>query len=194
MHFVFLTRCTRPENITKVEESVASVFKNTEHTYKHIVIMSSEDSNSLFERNCNVSFMIFNNSYEDKKNYFMKSMDACIAEIEDNAYIYVLDDDNILHFKFLDVCSEINDEDAVVFQVEGKRTWGKSNLTPDTAVGNIDWANFITKAKVMKELKVYNEEDVSSHCDGVFFRKLLMNGYKIKYTPKTLAYYNRLNK
>ena len=195
MNFIFLTRCYSPKNIGTIKENIKSTFNGTMHTYKHLIVVdltheSSRNQYLEFTDNNTILYFIKNKAKIDTQNTF--GMDASLALINGYYYVYVLDDDNILHPDFLNVCSEINDEDAVVFKIEGKENLGNPSIfNYNTPVGHIDWSNFIFKLNVAKRLKI--GDDKGTRCeDGLFFKKLIDNKCSIKFIDNIYAYYNKL--
>lgn len=198
MNFFFLTRCYRPDNIPRIQQNLKEVFAGSAHEYSHCVVVDlthgakPHDFNELCNRNTDVLF-ICQKPANDSQNTF--GMDEAVGQFaEAGSYVFVLDDDNLLHPRFLEICEECGGEDAVVFKIEGRPELGNpfSLSGRNNPVGHVDWANFITRAEVMKRLKVTYDFNPPRCEDGVFFSKLMSAGCSIKFVDKVLAYYNRL--
>ena len=198
MHFTIITRCSRPDNLEAVQDSIRNVFGLTEHTYQHILIVDctgpykDSDYKQFADKADKVSY-VYDKTGNDK--FMAADIDnALIAfNVPDDSYVYILDDDNILHPDFLDVCKEIEDRDIIVFKVKGHSNWGRSDI--GNAIRHIDWANFITKAEVMKRIKVFRKDKKSSEIDGNFFNNAVWDAKcSVKFIDRELAYYNALKR
>lgn len=198
MHFTIITRCSRPDNLEAVQDSIRNVFGLTEHTYQHILIVDctgpykDSDYKQFADKEDKVSY-VYSKTGEDK--FMASDIDTALIafNVPNDSYVYILDDDNILHPDFLDVCKEISDEDIIVFKVKGRPAWGRSDI--GNAIRHIDWANFITRADAMKRVKVFRSGKKSSEIDGNFFNNAVwVEKCSVKFVDRELAYYNKLKR
>lgn len=194
MHFTFLTRCYTPVNLNAIKQNIKDVFKDTEHTYTHLILvdLTHDDQRGQsfdgYEDDVTLVKFVENKPEGDTQN--VKGMDNALAELPDDGYIYILDDDNLLHKDFPQVAQYCNGEDAVIFRVDHMLTWGDPQLLKGNPVGRIDWANYVTKLKTMKDLKVYPG---GHRCeDGMFFHRMMQHNCTFKFIDKVFAYYNKL--
>lgn len=197
MNFVFLTRCYKyTSNLEIIKNNLKGIFQGSKHTYEHIITVDLSHGypkEEFLALQDSVTQVILIDSKEKQDTQLTMGMDTALslANVKLDSYVYVLDDDNLLHPNFLKVCDYIKDFDAVVFKIEGRTNLGNPSIMSIYPVGHIDWANYITKYEVMKKLKIY--DPVGTRCeDGLFFNKLKMNGYKITFIDEILAFYNKL--
>jgi hypothetical protein len=194
MHFTFITRSFTPVNLPTIKDNIRDIFKDSEHTYTHIILadLTHEDQrgqsfDNLEDGNTIVRFTE-SKLPEDTQN--CQGMDEAIATVKDDDYIYVLDDDNILHPDFLTVAQYCNGEDAIVFKLENISVLGNPDMVKGDPMGKVDWANFVSKASTMKKLKVYPG---GHRCeDGMYFRRMMADNCTFRFVDKVLAYYNKL--
>lgn len=200
MHFIFITRCYRPTNIAQIQQNLREVFRNTEHTYRQFLLIDLTHGESVLD---------FYQFADDKTTLHLvtekpaidtqatEGMDKALDTVkpDDNVYVYVLDDDNIVHPDFLHVADYCHGEDAVVFKIAGKPYLGnKAILTSRCPIGHIDWANYVTKLTTMQRIKVYKPDGPRRCEDGVFFDHMKRNNCTLVFVDKVMAYYNKLSK
>lgn len=200
MKCVFVTRCSRPDNIKRISENIESVFRGSRHTYRHVLVCditeSYEDLKEYARYDLNAFIQPVIMKHERDK-YLTNGIDTALFNLnEDGCYVYILDDDNLIMPEFLDALDEAERTNAVavVFKVKDHPQWGKSNIEHNNAVGRIDWSNFITRIDVMRAIGVYNQFCDSHDSDGEFFNDLLefCDDGEIVYMDKVCGLYNAL--
>ena len=193
MHFIFLTRCYTPVNLNTIKQNIKETFDGTEHTYEHLIVVDLskvKDENECqkyidcADEKTTVHF-VDNKSENDSQNTY--GMNQALATVTNDGYVYVLDDDNLLHKYFLNICKDCKGEDAIVFKIIGRPDLG--NPCTMHILKRIDWANFITKIDVMKRLGI---EPDGRNEDAHFFTRMSQNHCSIKFVNKMIAYYNAL--
>ena len=195
MHFYIVTRCTRPQNIQKIKDSIKNVFADKEHTYTHILIvdatqgMQREDFEGFVDECTHVHFIDWK---PDGDTFVTRGIDDVLARYNDDGYVYMLDDDNLLRHNFLDLCDYMDrDYDVMVFKVEKYKHLGDMSLMWKNPIGLIDWSNFIAKLSAYKKCKVYHPE--KRNCDdGLLIFYMRRAGCRFRFIDKIFAYYNKL--
>lgn len=199
MHFIIITRCYKPTNLEKVKESIKVAFFGSQHTYTHLLIVDLTHGGkrkdfTRFADDTTVMYFVAKKQANDQ--HLDVAMDLILTEFDqDDAYVFFVDDDNIMHPDFLQICQHCAGEDALVFKIEGRPNFGNPDALHGQAVGHIDWANFIVKLGMMKRVKIYHGGNRSNCEDSIFFNKMeAQPDCKIKFVDKVLAYYNKLPK
>lgn len=200
MHFFFVTRAYQTGNLQKIKDNIRGVFAGSEHSYRHCIVVDLSHGGNMDD------FAVFGDSHtevlftrmkpeKDSQNANGLQAAAFLAENESD-WVYVLDDDNLLHPRFLDVCDHIDgNEDAIVFKIEGRPELGNPDIyATDNAVGKIDWANFIFKANTVSRFGLKDCIKPPRCEDGIFFGKLVRNKCTIAFLNDELAYYNKLRR
>lgn len=115
-------------------------------------------------------------------------------KIADNEWVYVLDDDNIIHPDFFSSVREViknTDAEGIIFsQVYGKESLIREALPENVKVCHIDMAQFLLKKSLIKQNRLVNYR---YEADGIFIEKLFNeNKEKFCFQSKVLCYYNFL--
>ena len=203
MKCLFLTRCYKTTNLKRIQENLESVFRHTDHTYRHIILADLTHGTDIdeFQQYSLVSGVYPIVKKPSKDEYCTQAIDDCLYLIGDdvsNTCVYVLDDDNLILPEFLAALdrAERTGAEVVVFKVEGHPDWGNKEDMKYSAVGKIDWSNYITSLFYMKHIGVYNPNANSHDADGVFFDALNneFNIGNIEYMDKICGCYNALPK
>jgi hypothetical protein len=195
MKFYFVTRCTRLQNIQQIKDSIKNVFADKEHTYIHILLvdathgMKREDFEGFADEHTHVHFIDWK---PDGDVFVTRGIDDVLAKYNDDAYVYMLDDDNILRHNFLDVCEYIDkDYDVIVFRVEHFSHLGDKQIMWKDPVGLIDWSNFIATLSTYHKCKVYHPE--RRYCDdGMFILYAKRANCRFRFIDKVFGYYNEI--
>lgn len=199
MHFIFITRSYRPTNLAQVMQSVRDVFKDSVHTYKHILMADlthgahKKDFVPFVDEKTELYFV---DKKQENDEFLDIAMDLTIRQLPDpdDSWVFLLDDDNILHPAFLGVCPYCVDYDAVVFRSAGREDYGSEAVLNGNAVGHMDWSNFVTKLGIFKSIPIYHGGNTSRCEDPIFFNKVTAAGYKVKVVNQIFSNYNKLPK
>jgi len=195
-----ITRCTRLDNINKVKESI---FNTQKFEVKWFVLfdtssikqVDSEVLSNLQESGANIKFL-----NGEPGDFGHNLINKTIDQIE-SGFIYVLDDDNILHENFYDRLSEIIDNNpdkgGFIFnqKVDGK-DFTKLDVrlaSPEnTKVQSIDMSQFLLDRKLISEHRIPFRIYMG---DGIFIESLFNeNKDSFLFIDEILCYYNFLQK
>ena len=196
MRFIFVTRCYKPDNLDQVKKSVQDAFKNSAHTYEQIIVVDLTHGaypdvfHPFIDDNTSIVYVTRKESNDPQLS---QGMDEALSVLHDeDAYVFVLDDDNLLHPDFLAICDECHGEDAIIFRIENRMHLGGHEVLDMNPVGHIDWANYITRLPIMQRLKIYHPEGPLRCSDGVFFDYMKRNNCTFHFVNRALAWYNKL--
>ena len=196
-NIVFLTRTYKPNsNIGLIKYCLRGMFYDSCYTFRHVIIVDTaryhNDKDWMEYEHRNTSVILHDKMEKDTQNTLGIDYALETLPINDNDYVYVLDDDNIIHPRFIELLQKyVKGEDVIVFQCEERPELGKPQIMAQSTVGRIDWCNFLTKARLMRELKVY--DPAGTRCeDGLFFNKVKYSGCNIKFIEDEFAFYNKL--
>jgi len=198
MNFTFITRCYTTERLDRIKQNVADTFRDTEHTYRHCIIADLTHGtplDSFIRFNDYRTFVTYVKEKDRSDPQCSVGMDKTLAPlvpVGDMDYVFVLDDDNLLHPDFLSVCDACHGEDAIIFKIEGRPELGNPSILNMYAVGHIDWANYITKLEIMQRIKIYHLDGPLRCSDGVFFEHMKNEHCTFKFIDSVNAWYNRL--
>jgi glycosyltransferase involved in cell wall biosynthesis len=197
MKLHIITRCTRPKNLEKIKKSILVI---TGYEIKwHIIFdtnlvkeIQGELLSNLDKLDINIQYNFMPSS---KKSYGYDSVNKVISNINDDEWIYLLDDDNILHPNFNELIPEItNDINILVFNqyIGGKDFTGlefREAKVENTKVGGVDAAQYIIRAKMIK-----SNNYKSDYCaDGILMESLIKDHLnEFKFINKVYCFYNSL--
>jgi len=185
-----VTRCSRIENLLDVQKS----FKGYKGEYNWTVIIDTGSvkdiaTNLLKELNCN---LCYTKSDNDLLYPFMSKV---IKELPDG-YVYILDDDNIIHPDFFPFFDSIKDTNSgyVFNQFVNYKDFSNLEvrlaLPENMKVGGVDAAQFLFPKSFFT---VDFEPDYCA--DGIFIEEIYPQFKdEIIFIDKTLCYYNYLEK
>lgn len=201
MKINIITRCTRPENLYKIKETIFRDNSNLEYVW-HIIFDITSLSNipSIYIRDFNEHRLHFiGNQHPNDMSH--QSINKVIDEINDDEWVYVLDDDNILHEKFdsriIELHNESSNKKAIVFSqyIGGIDFTGleiRVASPENMKVQKIDMAQFVLKKELIGEKRLKPNLYVA---DGIFIQELYEDNsddFIIDY--EILCYYNYLSK
>ena len=172
-----LTSCSRPHNITKMSTSIP---KDAHWVilYDDKIKFNEYVSNAEYIKCPSTGFV-----GSEARNYFFDNY-----HIDDNDWIYILDDDNIIHPEWYDNIKLLLDTNYSIIH------WGQVNknnslrLSPIIKINQIDSACYMVKwknnRKVRHDITRYNH-------DGIYAEECALNG-EVYTINKNLCYYNFL--
>tara|TARA_B110000503_G_scaffold36083_1_gene59032 strand:- start:5313 stop:7157 length:1845 start_codon:yes stop_codon:yes gene_type:complete len=196
-----LTRCTRPNNLLKVKESVfTDIPKNLKikwHVIFDVAPLKDIDAELLSEL-----------TNEDTQLYFIKGGDGgllypqsteIIKGLNPKSWFYFLDDDNILHENFYNHMSTALNEGGKKIHVVSQKVDGKDFTRLDVRVASPENTGFrktdIAQAVISTELISKYEFGADYAADGYFIEAVLTEEPEVfSYHNEILSYYNYLDK
>lgn len=201
MNILILTRCSRPYNLAKIEESIKRNKRN-DVLYRWCIafdmdIVKKEEIEKLNIQDENIKFY-----YEHKTDEMMEANFVNdIVFDEDNSlydYVYLLDDDNIIHPNFFKIMNEINVEHkcAPIILFNQIRQNGINIVNPcineNSCVCIIDSAQFLLPLERLRKMGGYVTNNA---IDGPSVRKFFLKyGSSEKLIINEVgAYYNFLS-
>lgn len=211
-----VTPLSRVENLESIVKSFPYNFKNSEFVQWHVLVdnkiegkdqklaialsklynnqfcLSSTGTSNAFVGHAHRNEFI--SEYSDSE--FIKNNSDFIDEYSDICdWIYFLDDDTILHPKFLlEILQELNDtKHAIIFDQEDKD--GNIRLAADinnVKVGHIDMGQYVINLSLLPEDIQFKEDDYCA--DGIFIEELFnrVGPEQFIVINKTLSTYNKL--
>lgn len=189
-----ITRCTRTKNLLQIKDSI---FKNVSIEVKWYLIFDTSsikdiDANLLSKIQDKNTIIKYYNGFSG--DYGHNLINITIDEIE-SGWIYILDDDNILHENFIDnlIPHFTSNYQGIIFSqfVGGKDFTGlnvRDAIPENIKVQKIDMAQFILKRELIanKRLKTFEYK-----ADGYFIEELYKeNPDKFLILNEVLSYYN----
>lgn len=196
MKTVFITRCYKPTNLQRIKQNLKSVFANQDkHSYVQYLLVDMSYGEKQQNFKCfEDEHTIIHFTYNKKDYYNNAGIDEVIQSIEDdqNTFVFVLDDDNLIDNNFLTVYDNYQGEDILFVNCQ------RFKITPPVVVGKVvgkvDTSNYIVKLKVRKQTPIYVEGEKSYPADGRFFQNLLKKQYTIKYLCYKVTTYAAMNR
>jgi len=196
MKINIITRCTRAENLEQVKKSIFSNVPDQISIDWHIIFDTAKINTidkqlmqSLLKENI---YLYFNHCGDFKcQHYYTNKL---IADVIDLGYIYILDDDNIIHENFYEKVLEYSDKKVLIFSqwVGGFDFSGLDIRTAkpeNVKVGKIDCAQyFVDRDLIVKHDCFYGD----GYCaDGFFITKLFsLAPQEFAFEKDVLCYYN----
>jgi len=192
-----ITRCTRPENLLAIRDSIGF---NLNYVRWHIVfdisIVEELDAKLLGELYSVDSVIHFKKGI--KGEYLYPQLNNIVSNLNSKDYVTFMDDDNICHpdyFKAIDELIKENPE-ALAFcynqEVDGKDFTGcdvRYAIDSNISIKGIDLAQYTVKVESFKYAKF-----IGNYCGDGEFIQALHNTHSDKFIliDKILCYYNYL--
>lgn len=196
MKITFITRCYKPTNIQRIKDNLHNVFSNQDKIqYEQYLLVDlsynqPQQNFKVFEdEHTKVHF-----TYQKKDYYNNSGIDQLVQSLEgdQNNFVYVFDDDNLITEDFLKVFDDYNGQDVLVVCSK------KFNITSPHSIagviGNVDTSSYLVKLRVRKETPAYIQGNKSYATDGIFFKNLLIKNYSFKYTKLMAVQYAALKR
>lgn len=192
-----ITRCSKPANLLRIKNSITEIIeKDSAFINWHIAfdthILKDIDAELLEHLNQNWIYMSFRN---DASNY--TCLNSIIENIEDEGFVYLLNDNNILQEDLYNRLTNIPiKKDIFVFSqivgsLEGNSFFNRIALPENIAPTKIDGQQYAVKLQYFKDNKFTN----SYLADGMFIQNLYQNYTEsVEITQNILAYGNALEK
>lgn len=181
------TPCSRPDNLSKVFESI-----NFDKINKWIISYDTSKGRSYTHKfNHEKIIEIEANSDMEKDpaaGHFQHNAAMILVK---NQYIYRIDDDNVVHPDFWNINFELTDDPAtLIYTFDSVKRNGHVYTKGNKPLPcNIDTACFCVHTKLIQD----DRWSVTKGADGRFIKAMVeKNKGKFHYIPKVLAYYNYL--
>lgn len=200
MKLEIITRCTRTENLLRIRDSIFTGGTDWCITWRIIFdssVLGNVDPSLLSDmENPNVKFHFMKGIPGDMGH---SSINTILDSLTDS-WVYVLDDDNILHENFLKETYELLKDQVctgLIFSqfVGGKDFSGlevRQAFPENVCVGKIDMAQFILHTTLIDEERLQPNTYVA---DGIFIEKLYKKHTgKFLIVDRILSYYNHLKR
>lgn len=196
MRINVLTRCTRPQNLLEIKKSIfVEKFDIQWYILFDTSIIKDIDADLLFNLNSpNIHLKFLKGEPGDMGHKFINLE---IDRMSDDEWMYVIDDDNIIHEKFyFTIESNFSSEkEGYVFsqKVGGIDFSGLDirEASPENIkVGSIDFCQFLLKKSLIGKNRLVEGEYTA---DGRFIESIYNNNIeKFLFIEDIICYYNKL--
>jgi hypothetical protein len=179
-----VTACSRPENLPKLFSSI-----RFEHIHMwHIVYDTSKNNTIQFQFQGNPK--ISERTCDVKGICGHPQINYALDRIQEG-YVYVLDDDNIMHPDFWNIVSKFDGEHVFTFD-QFRSPQGRKLLGNQIKESKIDTSQFIVPRKLIGSTRWVEQK----HNGDFFFINEIHNNHptKFKYISGVYAYWNFLAK
>ncbi len=195
-----ITRCTRLDYIEEVKKSI---FQNSKFEIKWWLVfdtrglkdIDADFLSSLNSVNCQTFF------YKGDDGDFGHQLINKIIDKIDDGFVYVLDDDNIIHDDFYDnlyesITKNPEKRGFIFSQIVGGRDFTGLDIrvgSPEnTRVQHIDMAQFVLKRDLIGSSRI---DPMNYIADGIFIERIYnQNKEDFYFIDKVLCHYNFLTK
>lgn len=199
MKIEILTRCTRPENLLRVKESILS--SGSRNLYEWKIIFDTSVVSYVESKVLSAVSSFETYFWEGQKGDMSHGLlNRAIDMVHEDSWIYVLDDDNELHPDFFREIQRANEENpsarGFIFSqnVGGKDFTGLQvrEASPDNVkVQKIDMAQFVLQKSLVGPKRF---EPMKYVADGIFIQELFEERPDdFVFIPKILCNYNSLD-
>ncbi len=194
-----ITRCSRQQNLLKIIETLfLKDFAIIWHIIFDINKIKEIDSNLLYTLS-NINYIKIYYDKSDINSYGYNLINKIIKSIiNENSFIYLLDDDNILHENFNILYKLINEKEIIIFnQFINYKDFTNSKYRyasiDNVKIGSIDAAQYIIKRNVFT-LNNNHINYMNDYCADGILMELLLKLYpeKFLFINEILCYYNYL--
>ena len=192
-----ITRCSKPANILKIKQSIEEVIKKDSANIQWRIIFNTgllKDIDAELLQQLNQKWIHM--SFRDDASSYM-CLNEIIENIEDEGFVYLLNDNNVLQEDLYNRLSNIpTEKDIFVFSqnvgsLECNSFFNRIALPENIAPTKIDGQQYAVKLQYFKD----NKFEDSYLADGVFIQNLYQNyTERVEITQDILAYGNALEK
>jgi glycosyltransferase involved in cell wall biosynthesis len=179
MHLNIVTACSRPENLSKIAESIN--LPTASYIWWIIVDGPGPLPDINFRRNVKVFY------HPDKSAVGNGQRNFALDQIT-GGYIYFLDDDTVLH-PDLYKSVEAMENDFIHFDQAHRN--GSKRIGGTIAVNHVDTGSVVCSRALIGDSRFRNE---LYNGDGVFWSSVFSRAKNPVYIPQPLSIYNALEK
>jgi hypothetical protein len=180
---IIVTPCSRPEELGKLNRSIT--FPCT-----WIVVFDATEPLATVENSAADVILLASPGGVAGKHQVNTALDYCRAHGL-TGFVYVLDDDNVIHEDFYDVISAAigSGRKGYIFQQEIAPGCVR-NVSPDEVKATrIDQAQFLIHTDLMRHRSYQQHHDADGYLIESLFEEYAED---FEFVHKTIAYYNRL--
>lgn len=191
-----LTRCSRPENLHLIESSILTEEFSVNWKIAFDTSRLSKIDSDVLQRFSKYSLHFLEGAPGDMGHEFLNRF---FDEVPEDEWIYVLDDDNVIHPDFFSEMKSLIEKDpskeGIIFSqfVGGRDFTGleiREASSENVKVQKIDMAQFFLKKSLIGKKRLVPMTYVA---DGIFIEELFKeNRDKFAFSEKVLCYYNKL--
>jgi len=173
-----ITPCSRPENLEHLRESIPAGCTWT-------VFMDYSTKKKEVPKGVKVVRSNLGGAFGNPLRNM--ALDYLQASASDNDYIYILDDDNIIHPNWFEAVKD-STEDFVNWGQVFRNGDPRLHATESPRVGTIDTASYMARLGFIAKARF----EYRYEADGLFAQELMKRNPKIKTFKDYLCYYNYL--
>ena len=202
-----LTRCCRVDNLNFILDNLNNRFKNTIFNFNWLIGCNSKFLNQQDVQQLNKKLQPTDSRNKVLAKYFTPSgsfnFDSDLlnmiffqGETNNSDFVYILDDDNIIHENFLNILEKYIQNQFDVLTININDWCGNINNLPVLCDKRIDTANMIFSYNYLKNNGgfVCSLKGSPYIQDCLTFSRAIQNNDRILYSQETGAYYNYLRR